>query len=840
MEEKTPDQNSITPPVSSPSTFSEQEKPTPFYKRKKYLTILIILLVAIGITGSLYYFATSQKQVVIENPQQKSKKPSSVKTQKAPSFTAQKYLYNDTPPAVKNMNTYKLRPATKSDAVSLARKLNLNSTPIETGQTISFSDIENKNTRGALVFNTSSGAFAFKSYGEIKTQGSSSVSRAVNLISALELTDNTTECEITYKNVQNTNITFVECHKSWEKLGAPLVNLGGILNLPEDTKISSLAPGEVITEDAPLDKAIIDVSNGGNGYARPNDFNTITVGLYPDGTLYSLESSARVIQQSQPFTPDNLLTPAQAIEIFRKNKAQFSLTLPTGEGNLDFNKVYRENTAQAINANVSEMLLVYLDKPMTETQNSYTPTYLIHGTSVLESGYTVQFVATIPALKSEYDDVLEITSDSTIQLGTFQLPTSTETQIAKTISPIITQPPYNPVGFCTDVAGENVVLVVPGYGSLTYLLSGSSHKHTYFAIQNVFEGGGSSQQPDLTSGLFKAIEEQYLIFQARHMRDDPTSFPKGMTPNDVYKKFDEIQKGITTNIKDVCSTTNGTIPLFTSANSLPCDGGTYNSQKAREIAVNNSTPLSAALNNGSIEEIASRPDIFPPQTLTSFHWILGSPPGNYLAELERVVPGFYLSEGGSVRARACIVSGASPVIFIYSKNPQNINIFSNAVITYSDPAVINNNTWSGIIKNDVFTNTKGISRQSIYYEYDPTKVLFNESSQGYIIEKEKITQQVADIADKLELNVNETKALQSDVQNALIDLGNTEFIKISLINVKEINEQLPLAILPKPPSIKRIHLMLSKAKSIQEIEKPVIKKIKRSDYSVLELGVYAK
>ena len=51
---------------------------------------------------------------------------------------------------------------------------------------------------------------------------------------------------------------------------------------------------------------------------------------------------------------------------------------------------------------------------------------------------------------------------------------------------------------------------------------------------------------------------------------------------------------------------------------------------------------------------------------------------------------------------------------------------------------------------------------------------------------------------------------------------------------------LPLEISPNPESITRFHLMVSVANLNEKTDAPILEKINRSDYSVLELGAYAK
>ncbi len=798
-------------------------------RKKLFIITFLSVVFVLILIGIAYYFYTAQNPGPTINAEVKS----------APVFTAQSYYYNGQLPEVSSANLYSLKPVSKDSAVQIARNLGMSAPPAEDKDTLIFSDLENKDSRGVLTFNMKSGAFAYRSYGDVQTDGENPIARANSVISQLGLVDTTTDCSITYKNSQAPGITFVECHKSWDKLGAPLLNLGGVLNIPENVLIKDVVPGEVIA-GTPLNSVVFDVSNGGNGYARPNDFNTITVGLYADGSLYSIESAARTIQKEDTISASDLISADQALFILQKNKAQFALSIPSGNGVFDFNKVYPGNSANAVHATITEVLLAYLDKPMTEEQIVYSPSYLIHGTAQLNSGYSVKFVATVPALKSENINNLEIAEGGSLQLGTFLPPTATPTNPSLpnfTLTP--TQRPYNPPTQCANISGDEVVLNIPGYGSLSYIVNTDPRlnlAHTYFAVPNVFSGGARP-------GLYKAIEEQYLINVARYIKNHPEGFSSDMGPEQVFQKLTEIKNqvvsagsicaNLTTRYPD--SELVNLPPLFTENESESCDGGSYYSSKAREIAQTISVPLSSALKNGSINSLAARSNIFPDKTLVNFHWILSGAPVGYLQGLEDVV-GFGTE---SINTYACIVSGASPAIFVTSDTPRNIEIKTQSHLTYSDPAAVSN-AWKGTVAGNMFKSSQGVVRSHIYYEYDSKRTSFTEPSTGYVIERSEIKELSDNLSQQLGLNVAESLALLSDIQKAAVDLGDARYIKVSVIDPHELDVQLPLTILPKPQTVTRFHVLLSATSAGENVVEQKLKKVKRSAYSVLEIGAAAQ
>jgi hypothetical protein len=105
--------------------------------------------------------------------------------------------------------------------------------------------------------------------------------------------------------------------------------------------------------------------------------------------------------QSLAFYPIKVISPQQALEVMKKNKSTFSVSIPAGNGSVDFKKVYPDGKAITENATVTDMMLVYLDKPLADGQTMYEPYYIIRGGATLDSGYYVRFVNAIQADSSK-------------------------------------------------------------------------------------------------------------------------------------------------------------------------------------------------------------------------------------------------------------------------------------------------------------------------------------------------------------------------------------------------------------------------------------------------------
>lgn len=847
------------------SKLSTPATPSPFYKKKLFLLVVFLFLI-IGIaSGTLYYFKNLPNDTITNNTTPLPVK-NAQSTIPAPTFNAQRFTYAGSLPQVKSLSTYILKSNfTQSEVSSFAANLKLENltTPDSNGDIYASSN--ETASRGILVFNTKSGSFSYQSYGEFIPQNykpQTPTLEAVSLLETLGIYDPTISCDITYKNNALEGVTFVECHRMWTALNAPLLNLGGTLNIPENTKISSLTPGKVTANSTPTNPDIIAVSNGGNGLERPSQFNTITVGLFPDGSIHSITSTVRHLKQTVAITPDEIITPQEALDYFKKNKGTLTLTIPTGSGVVDWNKVYPGNTANADIAAIDEVTPAFLDKPLTNSQDSYEPYYLIRGTAKLTSGYTVLFTQSIPAQKSKLTANLQSIAESkdAMQLETFTLPPTTaitqppNTSPELTTTPLSTTPttrpdlpistpaPTGPAVYTAcgvGVFGDTLInLAVPGYGNLTVAVHVGTQVdnsgHTYHFVTNKVMTPGPEFN-NIRAAFFRAVQEQYAVFAARAMLDGRAK-PRVINPFQISalsRQPTTSPSEVLEKLKKMGSGGRGDESIVPDCDDTLLSKGNQCFQKDtyKSVAQKTLEQVVAAQNNGALATLAAKPNLFPEKTISTFSWVFYYYGGN------NPLPADYkVKEGEQI---SCYISGESPHIFISSKEGKNVSIETRAKLTYSDP-IATNKKWQGTIKNNIFTSSDNVTRSSIYYEYDPKNVNFSEPKEGYITTRSHILEVVEIISNKLGLQTAETQALISDTQNALADIPQAKYVKLSLIAKHELDSQLPLGISPKPENITRIHLMLSQVETPYSLPEPAIKKVKRSNFSVLEIGAYTR
>ena len=322
-----------------------------------------------------------------------------------PATFFESYENKTTLPAVpQNINQYTFKSKfTVEEVHQIALKLGLTELKQSGKDYVLAYNLDHPQNQGLLTFNLISGSFTFESYGTHQSPitGVSPTTTAFSFLKNLGVIDDTVTCPITYQKQGIDNVTFVECHRDWGKAGAPILSFVGSLNVAEGQPLSQLTVGKT-DKTTPIDSSIINVSSGENGKARPNDFNTATVAVSSENNIIFVQSNLRPIEKITPLLAKNLVTPQQALNQFMANQANLSLSSLRGSGTVDLTKVYPQNEAKAKKAFITDYLLVYLEKPPNNKQEKLSPMYLIRGVAELESGYSIQFIKTLPATKGNY------------------------------------------------------------------------------------------------------------------------------------------------------------------------------------------------------------------------------------------------------------------------------------------------------------------------------------------------------------------------------------------------------------------------------------------------------
>jgi len=790
---------------------------------------------------------------------------------------------------------------TDSDIKSFAGKLGLTDYKTTNTNYVIVSNSKDMHKRGIISFDKVTGSFVFQSFADLKpssyTPSMPVGAEALAMLSDLGISDPTLKCPITYQE-KNIPFTFVECHRDWNTIGSPILSPIGLLNIPETTSLSSLQEGTV-DKNTPVDPNITNVLNNGvlqpnsTGKVRPNDFNTVTVAIDPKGFIRSIDSNLRIIDQTKTTTKqaNQLITPQQAYQKLRNhNNIAFSLTIPSGSGTIDWQKVYPENLANSQTATITDETLSYIEKPQDTQQSNFVPMYVFRGYATLDSGYRVTFVQMVPALTNNNtfltDNLKQSTSQNIQQTTKIAITKDRPSLLSflnsflsrlthpvyaqneglqlKTFNPtgVVTQsPPYNtlnpttvppdnsqnpnitppvnpqtpqdvpiPGNFGCNKANsglgqtDNVVINVSGLGKLIFAVPSGKSKlgenHTFYFQYANFP---VSNINDVRKALYTAVSQQAAILLAAKINKI------GVSGNHTINTFDvSTSAGVKRLIENYPSLDPKDFYSnpYDSANQFFADmqnaiiypesfGASGNNLINLEPQI--SQIVASAVQNNQLAALAGQPNLFPSSTLDHLSWVLFDQPG--------------------LHGYACYVSGASPVVFVYSSVKESIHITLPQSTTYMDPASTTNQ-W------DVLANPNGLLQlnttdqivlKSLYYEYN-SAVSFTNPQAGFIVTNDNWKSTILTIANKLGLNKEETNTALAEVQNVISTLPNSKYIKISLADTKELNSKLSLIIMPTPQYIYRFNFLITPVSENTTLVSPKLDSIQRGGLTVVEIG----
>lgn len=708
-------------------------------------------------------------------------------------------------------------------------------------------NLADSQNRGLLTFNRETGEFSFQSWGThqaVKTprgwpEDSPEVEElAKSFLSSLGVIDQTVSCPITYQRKEMEGVTFVECHRDWSLAGLPILNFVGVLNIPEERSLASVALGSV-DENFPDDPSIINTSTGDDGKVRPNDFNTTTVAVADDGRILSIDSNLRQIASATTAGQNQLLTPQEALGQFLNHRSQLSLTIPAGAGFVDLAKVYPENLAQAKKATITDYLFTYLEKPAGVSQSTLVPHYLIRGLAQLSSGYNVRFTETVPALKTGLSFLAPlggtVAGEKTIKLETFTPGPTSPTPLPTNYSLTPPRSSEPPAKVECDLSMLEVIAEIPGIGKIGLFKQPLLGSRTFGYI---YPDDPSLKKPieEVRRAFFVEnpglVSRQSAILVARYIRSHHDVLWRfgGSNPtvNDIYNLYDFInglsELGAYPNLANLKA------PLSPKAlNSLGTMVDDYFAYWMSQVAEAAARQLIPAIQNGDIGNLAAENDLFPYTTIMP-------------VAFQAIFYNFSSSNTITPSSRCEYLTGGSPSIYLYPQKPTQVTITLGSPLTYTDPAV-RNNSWQvtahpdGALKPDTRHQIPDTNRHRLYYEYDKSKVSFTEPQEGFVVKRESLEAFLEDnLFPELGLNKQEVEDLLADVKTSLIGSQDSPFINISFVDPKELNQKLPLEISPKPDKIYRIHLMFTPLDTPELLKAPKLLKITRSGFTAIELG----
>ena len=320
---------------------------------------------------------------------------------------------------------------TTGEALDLATKIGFTNAVVNDGTDVIFvtDQDENQDQQGLLTISKTTGNWVIVTEKGYPSGASDPTSAARSFLQKLGVWDDTLVVSSTYKRASYPGLTFVEIHRSWEGLGMPLINPLGAMNLTETERLADVKLG-YIENATPDDPDVTESSDGFPGKTRPNQFNTITVGVADESNnVMNVTSNIKLFSKTlEKSSSQSLKTPEEALEELKSGKTSFSLAKPSGEGVIEIQNVFPGNQVELQNAVINEVMLTYIDEVGQKTQSTLYPYYLFRGTATSSTGYQVQFVQTVLALKDintlgVFAQNSQVTvfpgQGSTLQYGTF-------------------------------------------------------------------------------------------------------------------------------------------------------------------------------------------------------------------------------------------------------------------------------------------------------------------------------------------------------------------------------------------------------------------------------------
>ena len=270
----------------------------------------------------------------------------------------------------------------------------------------------------SLSFNPISGAFLYSSGASAASAAPSSqdaIQKAQNYLinnpALSEYVQNLDQSETTtYQRKDSLGVTYVAMHRGWNPL--PVLNVRGATQ----TRKLGKTIHESVKNNLPYadkDASVMDTSDNTNGYARADDFNTITVGVAADGVtgvwgnMRPLGSNA---VKAGLISAKEALNNANAGEIFKP------VITTIGKSQIDPSILFPNGLAEADNATVTSIYLAYLEEPLSVKSSFLQPVYILKGQTTLKSGYEVSFGIVTPAAKGQakVSSLLEVSADTLV------------------------------------------------------------------------------------------------------------------------------------------------------------------------------------------------------------------------------------------------------------------------------------------------------------------------------------------------------------------------------------------------------------------------------------------
>ena len=649
-----------------------------------------------------------------------------------------------------------------------------------------YSDDSGKNIALAAV-DLTNGNMAYNSTDGIKLPaGATLEAKALALLKTVGLYDNTMVAGAQYKSKKHPGKTFIEIHRSWDKLGLPVLNPVGLMNIPENRKLAN-ATLQSVNANNPVDSDIFATSDSSDGKARSDDFNTIVLAVSDaDQKVTLIKSNIRPLQTAAP-TTTSLISYDDAVAMLKSGSYEFIYTSPTGGGSgMPWETVFPQNKAEAQTAVVSESMVAYLESHPSSAQDMMKPYYIFRGTAQLTSGYMASFVAAVPATnKTVGRSLIPVAhaqqDERGQQQGSFDLNNTQNPQTNNPLTPTAV-PPIQTGSPLPPAAGDQSVCEPP-----------------VTAMNPIINYGGTYFGYTLRPG--RDTHEWYYIPTAGNVAVDSVVITNLQTLVNQLQAAHNGQTFTEPVTQPATQTQQGVTPTIYETNL----GDSGQKQSTFEVPT------------------VAQPTFAPVAVQNS----------------EFVIRKFKKIEGDiQEQVDYCPIrlTGSSPSLFVYAPEGSQVSVQPGAKLTYSDPFIKSGDSWNVSTISNGALKVNGVERGYAYYEYRGAS--FSKPEAGWVVNKGKLNEFVQTVlVSGLGLNAKEAERAVFELKHAAGAVnGNTLFV--GLIDKSEVAKNLPLAISPQPAVVYRYHFYVSEAAGQNPVA-PKLEAISRKPFMVVELGSYS-
>lgn len=696
--------------------------------------------------------------------------------------------------------------------------------------------LRDPNTLSVLNFDSTNGTFFYYSGdGLIPADSSPDIlQHSENFLSEVGLFDDSIACTDWYRTESSEGVTFVECHRQWDSevggFGYPILNILGVMNLPADQSLTSLEVGAV--DNSILDEDIIATSDNRPGVKRSNGFNTYTVAVLNDGTVTAVTSTMRPLEQVvvQPTTSFKTVDEAKQELLARKS---VTLTRPSGDGPVDLTKVYTENRAAAENVEVSEYILAYLEEPLTEPQKDLPLAYIFKGTARIQSGYDVDFIDIVPAIKSEVSF-----NSSNAVLGISSLSGGSLCGLGGSLSFCsFSTDPFDP---CPNGDCQNPPTPTPFIPTVTPFIP----TVTPF-IPTVTSPPTSTPVVTATNTPAPTVTRVPTETRATSTPRPPTPTrkvvtPRVPTPGDVDECEELDREYVLPSGGKIAYKSGGRnsyyyIPPENQESDLQqlldrypqCDidfgnGTSSSNEKTIYSCIMQEYMIDLNINTGRQLQQMCKPDDASPCA------ILNPDSVEVCIPVLLISPNIYIQTNFSAQI--------SVGIDLVADVPYRYPNFSGGV----------EQTWNVMPQPDgsLLHGNRQVDR--LYYEYEGGSLLsklrnMKGTMPGYNVSRENVQSIGSQIADEVRLLEKEKQDFLTELNTVVSTMDTrSENVGVYIVDKSIMNEFVPLHISPKPETIHRLHIYVSPIDKSTKLEQPDLQIFDRSPYTVIETGVIAE